>query len=196
MEEILNTYKKIYKNILQYKKKEDLDILLRDLESFNDKISDNLLSKIEKFNKPYPLPLYYFSFIKIIKLALDLKKMLFQNKKFYLENYNYLRKKENRTEEENNLLNELGEILYRMDQLENKLNQYVYQLFLVIKSLYEENKIENMYLKKITQEEYSDIYTVYEKLMDTILDLIDELKLEKGLYKMCKILLEENNNKQ
>jgi hypothetical protein len=196
MEELLKYYKEFYKDLLETSKKEELDKLLIEFENIPEDIQDNLLQKLESFYKPFPLPLYFFSFLKIIKIALILKNKLFSNYNFYFNLYNKLRKKENRTEEENRLLTEVGEILYRMDEIDGNLKKTIPKLINTIqKQIQKSNNTESIFLKKVTDENYEELYPVYEELIQIILNTLDELKLEKGLYKLSQFIIEQTNIK-
>jgi hypothetical protein len=194
MEDKLQFYKEIFKDIATYQKKEEINFILEELEQLSDELSENIIKEIEKFSKTFPLPLYYFSLIRIIKLAMDLKNKLFINYNYYFNLYNNLRKKINKIEEENRLLNEVGEILYRMDEIDGNLKRIIPNLIEVIRKQINQNQEEeSVFLKKITSESYSEIYPAYEDLVKVILNLLDELKLEKGLYKLSRLLIEEAN---
>jgi hypothetical protein len=194
MEDKLQFYKEIFKDIATYQKKEEINFILEELEQFNDELSENIIKEIEKFSKTFPLPLYYFSLLRIIKLAMDLKNKLFINYNYYFNLYNNLRKKINKSEEENRLLNEVGEILYRMDEIDGNLKKIIPNLIeVILKQINQNQQEESVFLKKITAEGYSEIYPVYEDLVKVILNLLDELKLEKGLYKLSRLLIEEAN---
>lgn len=92
------------------------------------------------------------------------------------------------------MLNEVGEILYRMDEIDGNLKKIIPNLIEVIRKQINQNQQEeSVFLKKITAEGYSEIYPVYEDLVKVILNLLDELKLEKGLYKLSRLLIEEAN---
>jgi hypothetical protein len=196
MEELVKYYKEFYKDLLETSKKEELDKLLIEFENIPEDIQDNLLQKLESFYKPFPLPLYFFSFLKIIKIALILKNKLFSNYNFYFNLYNKLRKKENRTEEENRLLTEVGEILYRMDEIDGNLKKTIPKLINTIqKQIQKSNNTESIFLKKVTDENYEELYPVYEELIQIILNTLDELKLEKGLYKLSQFIIEQTNIK-
>jgi hypothetical protein len=196
MEELVKYYKEFYKDLLETSKKEELDKLLIEFENIPEDIQDNLLQKLESFYKPFPLPLYFFSFLKIIKIALILKNKLFSNYNFYFNLYNKLRKKENRTEEENRLLTEVGEILYRMDEIDGNLKKTIPKLINTIqKQIQKNNNTESIFLKKVTDENYEELYPVYEELIQIILNTLDELKLEKGLYKLSQFIIEQTNIK-
>jgi len=196
MEELVKYYKEFYKDLLETSKKEELDKLLIEFENIPEDIQDNLLQKLESFYKPFPLPLYFFSFLKIIKIALILKNKLFSNYNFYFNLYNKLRKKENRTEEENRLLTEVGEILYRMDEIDGNLKKTIPKLVNTIqKQIQKSNNTESIFLKKVTAENYEELYSVYEELIQIILNTLDELKLEKGLYKLSQFIIEQTNIK-
>jgi hypothetical protein len=196
MEELLKYYKEFYKDLLETSKKEELDKLLIEFENIPEDIQDNLLQKLESFYKPFPLPLYFFSFLKIIKIALILKNKLFSNYNFYFNLYNKLRKKENRTEEENRLLTEVGEILYRMDEIDGNLKKTIPKLINTIqKQIQKSNNTESIFLKKVTDENYEELYPIYEELIQIILNTLDELKLEKGLYKLSQFIIEQTNIK-
>jgi hypothetical protein len=196
MEELVKYYKEFYKDLLETSKKEELDKLLIEFENIPEDIQDNLLQKLESFYKPFPLPLYFFSFLKIIKIALILKNKLFSNYNFYFNLYNKLRKKENRTEEENRLLTEVGEILYRMDEIDGNLKKTIPKLINTIQQqIQKNNNTESIFLKKVTDENYEELYPVYEELIQIILNTLDELKLEKGLYKLSQFIIEQTNIK-
>ncbi|GIX41600.1 MAG: hypothetical protein KatS3mg129_1333 [Leptospiraceae bacterium] len=194
MENPLELYKELYKDMIDVHKKDEYDKVISELESYQEEIPEKLLTKIESFTKPYPVPLYYFSFLRIIQIALSLKKKLFLNYNYYFNLYNKLRKKDERIEEENRLLNEVGEILYRMDEIDGNLKRIIPQLLEVIhKQIQKDNKEESIFLKKINKESYEEIYPIYEELIHNIHNLIDELKLEKGLFKLSKLLVEESH---
>ncbi len=193
MEEKLLFYKEIYKDLTSISKKDEIDKILKELELFDDKIPQNILKKIETFSKPYPIPLFYFGLLRIVKIVLDLKKELFVNYDYYFNIYQDLRKKEFKNDDENRLLNEIGEILYRMDNIDGRLKKNLYSLLQQIYILTKENKQnESIFIIKITPENYSDIYPLYEELIDILLNIVDELKLEKGLYKLIKTFQESN----
>lgn len=187
MEEKLLFYKEIYNDLVSITKKDEIDKALRELELFEDNIPQNILKKIETFNKPYPIPLFYFGLLRIVKIVLDLKKELFIHYDYYFNVYQELRKKEFKNQDENRLLNEVGEILYRMDNIDGKLKKNLYSLLQQIYVLTKDNKQnESIYIRKITPENYPEIYPLYEELIDILLNILDELKLEKGLYKLIK----------
>lgn len=191
----IEIYKEIYKEILLSTKTIELETIIHKIEKIDDDEifeKEELLNKIESFTKPYPIPLFLFSFLGIFKICLTLKKNLNQNYDFYLKIYNDLRKKENLNEEESKLFFEVGEILYRINDLDHKSNKALTELLINIKKIVNENlnKSENnIFLIQINNNNYYEVYPYYEKLIDIILTYIDEKKLEKGLYKLCTMLL-------
>lgn len=193
----IEIYKEIYKEILFSTRNIEFEKIIKKIENIEDSENfeqEELTKKIESFTKPYPIPLFLFSFLGIFKICLILKKSLNQNYDFYLKIYNDLRKKENLSEEENKLFFEVGEILYRINELNHKSNKALTEMLININKIVNEaiNKSEkNIFLIQISNNNYPNIYAYYEKLIDVILTLIDEKKLEKGLYKFCIMLLKK-----
>lgn len=193
MENKLSFYKEIFKDFSSILKKDELEKILNELEIFEDSIPESLIKKIESFTKPYPIPLFYFSIIRMIKIALDLKKELFLNYDYYYDTYQNIRKKEFKTEDENRLLNEIGEILYRMDEIDGKFKNNLFNLLQQINlQVQQSKKDDTIFLSKITPESYPIIYPLYEELIDILLMILDELKIEKGFYKLIKTFKESN----
>ncbi len=88
----------------------------------------------------------------------------------------------------------MGEILYRMDEIDGNLKRIIPNMIELIRKHINQNQSEeSIFLKKITVENYAEIYPIYEELIKVILNLLDELKLEKGLYKLSRLLIEEAN---
>ncbi|MFN3603208.1 MAG: hypothetical protein ACK4UJ_00715 [Leptonema sp. (in: bacteria)] len=193
---VIEFYKEIYKKIFLHQKSEELLNLLEQLENFDDKVifQDSILTAMESFSKPYPMPLYLFSFLAIIKICSILKKSLNQNYHYYFNIYNDLRKREDLKEEEMKLLNEVSEMLYRMDEIQSKFHRVVLNLITTIKKNFSrEIPLEDVdfFYFQIDKDSYYQIYNPYEEFIDLILTLVDEIKIEKGLYKLCTMLLKQ-----
>lgn len=187
MDKKLSFYKEMFKDLVSKLKKDEIDKIIKELETFEDDIPKTTIKKIETFTKPYPLPLYYFGLLIIIKIVLDLKKELFMNYKYYYDTYNDFRKKEFKTEEEDKIFTEVGEILYRMDEIDSKFKKNVSTFIQQINLKINKNKQdESIFLSKITPESYTEIYPIYEELMDILLNIINEIKIEKDFYKIVK----------
>ncbi len=54
---------------------------------------------------------------------------------------------------------------------------------------------DQIYFVKITSKDYPQIYPIYENLILIVHTIIDELKIEKGIFKLTKLLLETEANK-
>lgn len=190
---LLEIYKEIYKEILFSEKKTEVEKIIQRLENLNDEeyVKEEIAKKLELFSKPYPMPLYLFSFLSLIKLCSNLKKSLNQNYEYYFNIYNHLRKKEELTEEEDKLFTEVSEILYRMDEINTKYDRVIPEIIYKIKKIFSpkiQTIEELIFFIKIDNSNYFLMYSMYEELIHLILNLIDEKKLENGLFKLCQFL--------
>ncbi len=190
---LLEIYKEIYKEILFFEKKTDIQKIIQTIESLNDQeyVKEELAEKLGLFSKPYPMPLYLFSFLSLIKLCSLLKKSINQNYEYYFEIYSNLRKKEELPEDENKLFKEVSEILYRIDEINQEYQRIVQEVLYKIKTIYFSKVDVNdtkIFFIKISKDDYSSIYPIYEELIYLILNLLDEKKIEKGLFQLCQFL--------
>lgn len=205
-------YKEIYKDFLNISgsvtsKKEEFQTIIEELENYQEEYSPSLSETVSGFVKPYPVPLYYLSFFRIIKQAYELYRELSKHYEYYYSIYNKIRKKDIdfRTEEETRLLNEISETLYRIDELKGKLDtaaiELLFQIHREISSTLHfqehlKNNIETLFFQKIQEENYRRIYPVYEQFLDVYLSMLDEKQLESGLYRLIHVLMRGGNREK
>ncbi|MCS7204517.1 MAG: hypothetical protein NZ853_02350 [Leptospiraceae bacterium] len=198
--EQIEIYKEIYNKLTNITKKEDIDLILNDIENLPEKISESIIQFIEGLHKPYLMPLYFLSLLRITKQTILIKNDLLKNYNYYFQVYQSLRKKELEliTEEEKELLNEISETLYRLDEIKSKSEKAIKELLFIIaneskkqkKFLSPKEMRTNAYfLFKINEENYSIIYPHYENLINLFLSMIDERKLQSGLLRLIQRVL-------
>lgn len=160
-----------------------------------DKIEDNTNELLPSFQKTgASLPMYWISYLRIIKFGLNYKKQYTTNYDFFMRLYNYLRALPTANQDQKRMINELGELLYRMDELSGQLDRAAQSLTSALRSAIHENhniiieSRDQIISSKVTAKGVSIIKDAYRELVSVISDIISSMGREQSIMRMSRLM--------
>ncbi|MBW7858189.1 MAG: hypothetical protein H3C43_07855 [Leptonema sp. (in: Bacteria)] len=160
-----------------------------------DKIDDNTSELLPSFQKTgASLPLYWISYLRIIKFGLNYKNQYTANYDFFMRLYNHLRSLPAANQDQKRMINELGELLYKMDELSGQLDRAAQSLIAALRTAIHENhnivveSRDQIVSAKVTSKGIGILKDAYRELVSIVSDIVSSMGHEQSIMRMSRLM--------